>query len=56
VEICSSDAGSFGELSVIFRTQSASLIEVIDGVLPALKNIEDMHLAPLQPIPIWHAL
>lgn len=47
---------SLGELSVVFRTQSASLIEAMTEFFRLWKRVEDAHLAPLLPAPLSYAL
>ena len=44
VELFRGDEGSIGELSVIFRTQSAALIEAMTEFFRLWKSIEDAHL------------
>ena len=38
--------GSIGELSVVFRTQSAALLEAMDSFFRVWKRTEDLYLAP----------
>ena len=47
---------AIGELSVVFRTQSAGLIEAMTGFFRLWKSIEDAHLAPLTGARIDYAL
>ena len=47
VELYRGTEESIGELSVIFRTQSASLIHAMTEFFRLWKSIEDAHLAPL---------
>ena len=47
---------AIGELSVVFRTQSAGLIEAMTGFFRLWKSIEDAHLAPLTGAHIDYAL
>lgn len=46
VELYRSGGDSIGELSVIFRTQSSSLIEAMGGFFRIFKEAEDRYLAP----------
>ena len=48
--------GSLGELSVVFRTQSAALIEAMTSFFRLWKHIEDKLLGPLLPQEIDYAL
>ncbi len=47
VELFRSEEEAIGELSVVFRTQSAALINVMTEFFRLWKSIEDAHLAPL---------
>ena len=47
VELYRGAGESIGELSVVFRTQSVSLIEAMTRFFRLWKRIEDAHLAPL---------
>ena len=47
VELYRGDSDSLGELTVIFRTQSASLIRSMTEFFRIWKSIEDAHLRPL---------
>ena len=47
---------SIGELSVVFRTQSAGLINAMTDFFRLWKRIEDAHLAPLLSAPVQYAL
>lgn len=47
VQLFRSGEGSLGELSVVFRTQSAALIEAMTGFFRLWKYVEDKLLAPL---------
>ncbi len=46
VQLFRSGEGSLGELSVVFRTQSAALIEAMTGFFRLWKYVEDKFLAP----------
>ncbi len=46
VELQPADEGSIGELSVVFRTQSAALLEAMDSFFRIWKRTEDLYLAP----------
>ena len=46
VELHPAGEGSIGDLSVIFRTQSASLLEAMDRFFRLWKRTEDLYLAP----------
>lgn len=46
VDLHPAEKGSLGELSVIFRTQSASLLEAMDSFFRLWKRTEDLYLAP----------
>lgn len=46
VQLFRSGEGSLGELSVVFRTQSAALIEAMTGFFRIWKYVEDKLLAP----------
>ena len=56
VQLFRSLEGSLGELSVVFRTQSAALIEAMTSFFRLWKHIEDKLLAPLLPQEIDYAL
>lgn len=47
VELYRGDSDSLGELTVIFRTQSASLIRSMTEFFRIWKSVEDAHLRPL---------
>lgn len=47
VQLYRGDADYLGELSVVFRTQSAALLSAMTGFFRLWKRIEDAHLAPL---------
>ncbi len=47
VELYRSSSDMLGQLSVIFRTQSAALLEAMGSFFALWKAIEDRHLAPL---------
>ena len=47
VELYRSAGEAIGELSVVFRTQSAVLIEAMTSFFRLWKSIEDTHLAPV---------
>ena len=47
VELYRGDSDSLGELTVIFRTQSASLIRSMTEFFRIWKSIEDAHLRPV---------
>ena len=47
VQLCRSTDGPLGELSVVFRTQSAALIEAMTQFFRLWKHTEDRLLAPL---------
>ena len=47
VELFKTGGEAIGELSVVFRTQSASLIEAITAFFRLWKSIEDVHLKAL---------
>ena len=47
VELYRGDSDSLGELTVIFRTQSASLIRSMTEFFRIWKSIEDAHLRPM---------
>ncbi len=46
VELRPAEEGSIGELSVVFRTQSAALLDAMDSFFRLWKRTEDMYLAP----------
>lgn len=54
VELFRDHSGALGELSVVFRTQSAELLEAMERYFSVLKSIEDELVAPH--IPIEYAL
>lgn len=54
VELFRDHSGALGELSVVFRTQSAELLEAMERYFSVLKCIEDELVAPH--IPIEYAL
>lgn len=54
VELFRDHSGALGELSVVFRTQSAELLEAMERYFAVLKSIEDELVAPH--IPIEYAL
>ena len=56
VELYRGAQDAIGELSVMFRTQSAGLIEAMTGFFRLWKSIEDAHLAPLTGARIDYAL
>lgn len=56
VALLDGDAGELGELSVIFRTQSAALLQSMAQFFRLWKQIEDAHLAPYRDMPPRHAL
>lgn len=56
VELYKSGESAIGELSVVFRTQSAVLIEAMTEFFRLWKRIEDVHLAPLTGAKIDYAL
>ena len=56
VQLFRSLEGSLGELSVVFRTQSAALIEAMTAFFRLWKHIEDKLLAPLLSQQIDYAL
>ena len=56
VELYRGGGESIGELSVVFRTQSAGLIQAMTEFFRLWKRIEDAHLAPLVGVPIDYAL
>lgn len=49
VELYRGDSDALGELTVVFRTQSAALISLMAEFFRLWKLIEDTHLAPLMP-------
>ena len=49
VELYRGDRDALGELTVVFRTQSAALIGLMTEFFRLWKLIEDTHLAPLMP-------
>lgn len=46
VELHPAEEGRIGELAVVFRTQSAALLEAMDAFFRIWKRTEDLHLAP----------
>jgi len=56
VELYRSGEESIGELSVLFRTQSAALIQAMTEFFRLWKRIEDAHLYPLTGARIEYAL
>jgi hypothetical protein len=56
VELYHSGGESLGELSVVFRTQSAALIRDMTAFFRLWKRIEDKHLAPRLGAPVDYAL
>ncbi|MBQ7737379.1 MAG: ribbon-helix-helix protein, CopG family [Oscillospiraceae bacterium] len=56
VELYRGGEESIGELSVVFRTQSAGLINAMTDFFRLWKRIEDAHLAPLLSAPVQYAL
>lgn len=56
VELYRGDADAIGRLSVLFRTQSQSLIDSMTSFFRLWKQIEDAHLAPLIGAKIDYAL
>lgn len=56
VELFRDHSGALGELSVVFRTQSAELLGAMESYFAALKSIEDELVAPLLPTGIDYAL
>lgn len=56
VQLYRSGEDSLGELSVVFRTQSATLIEAMTQFFRLWKHIEDSQLEPLIPGEIEYAL
>ena len=56
VELYRGGGESIGELSVVFRTQSAALIESMTAFFRLWKRIEDAHLRPLTGAVIDYAL
>ena len=56
VELYRSGEDSIGELSVVFRTQSAALIQAMTEFFRLWKRIEDAHLYPLTGARIEYAL
>ncbi len=56
VELYRSGEESIGELSVVFRTQSAALIQAMTEFFRLWKRIEDAHLYPLTGVRIDYAL
>ena len=56
VELYRGTGESIGELSVVFRTQSAALIESMTAFFRLWKRIEDAHLRPITGVGIDYAL
>ncbi len=56
VELYRGAGESIGELSVVFRTQSAALIESMTAFFRLWKRIEDAHLRPITGVGIDYAL
>ena len=56
VELTRGGGETIGELSVVFRTQSAALLESMADFFRLWKRIEDAHLAPLLGAPLSYAL
>ena len=56
VQLFRSTNGPLGELSVVFRTQSAALIEAMTQFFRLWKHIEDKYLAPLLRTELDYAL
>ena len=56
VELYKAGGESIGELSVMFRTQSAALISAITDFFRLWKSIEDAHLRPVTGFAIDYAL
>ena len=56
VQLFRSTDGPLGELSVVFRTQSAALIEAMTQIFRLWKHIEDKYLAPLLRTELDYAL
>ena len=56
VELYRGGEESIGELSVVFRTQSAALIQAMTEFFRLWKRIEDLHLRPLTGARIDYAL
>lgn len=56
VELFRERGGAVGELSVVFRTQSAELLGAMESYFAALKAIEDELIAPAFPAGIDYAL
>ena len=56
VELYRGAGEAIGELSVVFRTQSAALIEAMTSFFRLWKRIEDVHLRPLTGARIEYAL
>lgn len=50
VDLFRDRSGTTGELSVVFRTQSAELLEAMENYFRTLKAVEDALLSPEQPI------
>ena len=56
VELYRAGGDSIGELTVIFRTQSTTLIQAMTSFFRLWKRIEDAHLAPRLNAPVSYAL
>ena len=56
VELTRGGGETIGELSVVFRTQSAALLQSMAEFFRLWKRIEDAHLAPLLGAPLSYAL
>ncbi len=56
VELYRGGEDSIGELSVVFRTQSAGLINAMTDFFRLWKRIEDAHLSALLSAPVQYAL
>lgn len=56
VDLFGGDSEAIGRLSVLFRTQSQSLIDAMTAFFRLWKRIEDVHLAPLIGTRIEYAL
>ena len=56
VELTRGGGESIGALSVVFRTQSAALLESMAAFFRLWKQIEDAHLAPLLGVKLDYAL
>ena len=56
VELREAKNGSIGTLTVLFRTQSAPLIEALTSFFRLWKRLEDAYLSPQLSHPVRHAL